>query len=35
LARREKVSTTATLATVALERLFDVMTVMGLLLCSS
>jgi len=32
LARREKVSTTATLATVALERLFDVMTVMGLLL---
>ncbi|PYT18412.1 MAG: hypothetical protein DMF51_00180 [Acidobacteria bacterium] len=32
LARREKVSTTATLATVALERLFDVMTVMALLL---
>src|SRR2546425_3512411 len=32
LARREKISTTATLATVALERLFDVMTVMGLLL---
>ncbi len=32
LARREKVSTTATLATVALERLFDVMTVMSLLL---
>jgi len=32
LARRERVSTTATLATVALERLFDVMTVMGLLL---
>ncbi|HXU10592.1 MAG TPA: lysylphosphatidylglycerol synthase transmembrane domain-containing protein [Candidatus Binatia bacterium] len=32
LARREKVSTTATIATVALERLFDVMTVMALLL---
>jgi uncharacterized protein (TIRG00374 family) len=32
LARREKVSTTATIATVALERLFDVMTVMVLLL---
>lgn len=31
LARREKVSTTATIATVALERLFDVMTVMALL----
>src|SRR5436309_9911013 len=32
LARREKVSTTATIATVALERLFDVLTVMALLL---
>jgi uncharacterized protein (TIRG00374 family) len=32
LARRERVSTTATIATVALERLFDVMTVMALLL---
>lgn len=32
LARREKVSATATLATVALERLFDVLTVMALLL---
>jgi len=32
LARREKVSATATLATVGLERLFDVMTVMALLL---
>ena len=32
LARREKISTTATIATVALERLFDVLTVMALLL---
>ena len=32
LARREKVSATATLATVGLERLFDVMTVIALLL---
>lgn len=32
LARREKVSATATLATVGLERLFDVLTVMALLL---
>jgi len=31
LARREKISTTAAIATVALERLFDVMTVMALL----
>ncbi len=31
LARREKISTTATIATVALERLFDVLTVMALL----